>query len=414
MPKFDPVALRLALLQVGVCLVIGVHLPFFPLWLKGRGLDPTTIGLVLALALAARAIAGPALGFLADRQGDRRPVLAACGVVFVATALVMPWAEGFWPLLLVSLALGGFLSGAMPITEALSVWAAQARGFDYGRVRIWGSMTFILANIVMGALIARAGDALVPWGILWGGLLVVATAWLVPRETARLATGASEGGSSAAGRLSWREAVALLREPVYALFLVAACSIQASHALYYNFSVIGWQARGISPETIGLLWGFAVVGEVVLFTFARKVVARVGAIRLILIGAVGATLRWSLMATAPGVGLLVLCQLAHSASFGAAHIGAMHFLARAAPARLAATAQGVYAAVAGGILIGLLTLVGGALFEAVGPRAYLAAAGLAGIGIVGTVLLARSWNGERMVLGSRGAAAHASAVKEGG
>ena len=135
-----------------------------------------------------------------------------------------------------------------------------------------------------------------------------------------------------------------------------------------------WRAAGISGITIGVLWGIGVLAEIVLFAFSARLA--IGPTMLLMLGAAGAILRWTAMAFDPPTAVLLPLQLLHAASFGAAHLGAMGFLARAVPRELAATAQGLVATVSG-IVMASATGLSGLIYAASGSFAYLVMAAMA-------------------------------------
>ncbi len=149
----------------------------------------------------------------------------------------------------------------------------------------------------------------------------------------------------------------------------AASLIQGSHALYYSFSTIDWQAAGYGGGTIGVLWALGVLAEIVLFALSARLPAAFTPSVLILIGGAGALVRWTAMALDPPGALLPLLQCLHALSFGATHLGTLAFIGRAAPAGLAATAQG-YLAVSTGVAIAASTGLSGIALCALRRRAY--------------------------------------------
>jgi PPP family 3-phenylpropionic acid transporter len=168
----------------------------------------------------------------------------------------------------------------------------------------------------------------------------------------------------------------LLSDRNFLLFLTAAGLLQGSHAAYYGFSAVYWQAAGLSGTIIGLLWAEGVIAEVIFFAVSATVFARTGPAALLLIAGVAGILRWAVLGMTTDLPALFAVQLLHAATFGAAHFGAMHFIARAAPPGLAATAQGLYSAAAGGIGIGFALLLAGKLYGINEASAFLAMAGL--------------------------------------
>jgi MFS transporter, PPP family, 3-phenylpropionic acid transporter len=193
--------------------------------------------------------------------------------------------------------------------------------------------------------------------------------------------------------LKLEDAFHLVRAPLFLLFLLAASLIQSSHALYYSFGTLNWRAQGISGGAIGLLWSVGVIAEVALFAVSGRVIAYCGTARLLMLAGLAATVRWGIMAIEPPLFATALLQTLHAMSFGAAHLAAIHFMTHAVPDDRAATAQGVYAAIVGGLVMGAVTVASGPLYRNFAGEAYAGMALLALIGAAGAYLLMRSWHG---------------------
>src|SRR5579862_2300277 len=128
-------------------LVVGIQLPFWPVWLAGRGLDPSEIALVFAAAIWAKMLATPALGALADRLNSRRGLMIALAALACAAYAALRPAAGFWPLLALNLVAGTAQSALMPLGDSVALAAVRTEGLDYGRVRVWGSVSFVVAAV---------------------------------------------------------------------------------------------------------------------------------------------------------------------------------------------------------------------------------------------------------------------------
>jgi MFS transporter, PPP family, 3-phenylpropionic acid transporter len=160
----------------------------------------------------------------------------------------------------------------------------------------------------------------------------------------------------------------------FALFLAATAAVQASHAVYYGFATLHWQAAGYGDTLIGGLWALGVIAEILLFAAGDRVVRRAGAAWLIVIGGLAGGLRWTVTGTTTELWALVIVQTLHALSFGAVHLGAIHFIARAVPPELSATAQSLYSSVVMGLGLGLMLFAAGPLYAAVGAHAFHAMA----------------------------------------
>jgi PPP family 3-phenylpropionic acid transporter len=185
--------------------------------------------------------------------------------------------------------------------------------------------------------------------------------------------------------------------PVFLLFMATVSCLQASHAMLYGFATLHWRAAGISDGMIGFLWAEGVLAEIVLFFAGALLLRWVGVGGLLLLGAAAGMLRWTAYAFSDALWLLLALQVLHAFTFGATHLGAMHFITRAVPTAWSASAQSLYTAVSGGLAMGLATALAGPLYAAAGGRAFLLSSVLATLGLVLALILARRWSGGRLV-----------------
>lgn len=364
-------ALRMSLFYAASFLISGIYGPYFSAWLRGQGLSADYIAIVLSLPMFARMAAGPMLAFVADRSAKHRLVVQFLTVATLFGFLaprVLDWTTG---LVVIAVINAVALPSIVPIGEAFAIAGIQRFGLDYGRMRMWGSMMFVFANIAGGVALARFG----PGSIL--SLLTVAAALTL--AVTSLLPGALAAGHAA--RLQFHEIGGLLRQPRFVQLLAATGAIQCSHGFFNTFATLAWQDRGISAGVIGLLWATAVVSEVLLFAFARRPLARLGGSGLLVLGGSAALVRWVVLGFDPPLPLLFALQALHGLTFGATHMGTIHDMARTIPQKLSATAQGIYAATTSGIATGLIVLASGPLYGLIGIHTYWVMSMIAALGL---------------------------------
>ena len=165
--EVTPLAWRLAFLYAALFVVVGCYLPYMPVWLHWRGLDEDEIAVLLAAPLFARILFTPVISFATDWSGARRAVLIALAWGTLLSFLLLWASGGFWQMLLATLLLAFNWTTIMPLIEAVAVSGVRSAGLDYGRVRLWGSGTFILASFGAGLVIGQYrrlfGDAACWW-----------------------------------------------------------------------------------------------------------------------------------------------------------------------------------------------------------------------------------------------------------
>jgi MFS transporter, PPP family, 3-phenylpropionic acid transporter len=366
------VSLRLSLFYAALFVVFGVQIPFWPTWLASRGLSPTAIGTLLAVVQWVRVGNSLLSGIAADRRGESRRIMVGLGLGMLAgLALLLP-AQGFFGLMLLSAAAGACLAGLETLGTSTALAAAHAGRIDYGRVRLWGSITFILASLLGGELLEGRDHDIVLHLLIGGAVLVLLVTLARPRAAA----------ARAAHVAGWRT----LMRPRFLAFVAAATLVQGSHAVFYAFGTIHWQDLGLADTTIAALWSEGVIAEVLLFYCGARLLRRLSPLGLLALGGAAGVVRWTVTAFATALPVPAAMQLLHALTFAAAHLGAMHHLVRTVPPGRAVTGQAVLGAL-GGLGMGLITLLAGEVYGAVGSLAYLAMAAIAALGGLSTLAL---------------------------
>ena len=369
-------------------LFAGAHLPFWPLWLKDWGLSEAEIGAYSAAAIAMRVALGVVLPWIADRLNAPRRMLAILALLMAVLYAAHFWIETRPILFMATLAAAAVAAGMLPMADALSLRAADRNGFAYATARSVGSAAFLAANLVCGLAVARWGvDAALWWIILSFPPLI----WLGLRHPG--------GAGAPVGRPRLAEAWRLLKSPVFLAAMIAGAATQGSHAVLYAYGSIHWASQGIGDAAIGALWALGVAVEVALMAiWGKALIDWLGAAGAILLAAGAGVFRWIVMTFDPGLIWLWPLQALHGLTFTAAHLGVMAFVQVAAPPQLAATAQGLTGALAGGIVMAGASFAAAWAYPAFGPDAYWIGAALALAGAAAAIALGRLWDGRELAV----------------
>jgi PPP family 3-phenylpropionic acid transporter len=370
-------ALRLSLIYGSIFLVIGLLLPFWPLWLSARGMSPSEIGTLVAAGMLVRSFATPFITQIGDRSGRPDRTLMRLAWAALCAYTLFHFAHGFWALLAVTIMATMVFTALIPLSDALTMQRVNEGSVVYGRVRLWGSITFIAAASIGGRIVTGRNEEIILYLVLGALAVCVAAAHLAPKTE-------TEGGA-ASRRAVWE----LLRDRRFIAFAVCASVLQASHGIYYGFATLHWRAAGHSETVIGALFAEGVIAEIILFALSGPVVARLGPATLLGIAAAAGMLRWVVLGLTADLGALVAVQGLHAATFGAAQLAAVHFIARHVPPGWGGTAQSLYSSTAVGLAMGVSTMTSGMLYAAIGGRAFLVMAALSLAGGLGALLLAR-------------------------
>ncbi|MAA97497.1 MAG: MFS transporter [Stappia sp.] len=355
----------------------GLFLPFFPVVLRDSGLSPGEIGTLLSLPMLVRLAANPLVGALADRFATPRVAVSVLSALSAALFLAFFLASAFWAYAVLLVAVALVWSPLIPIEDAVAARLDREGKGQYGRMRLWGSISFIAANLVGGTAAASAHAAPAVIGGIAAGLVVSA---LVGLKLTVPSAREAERGPDDEQRVEGRAKSGM----GFLLVVVGAGILQGSHGAYYGFSALFWEAEGFGGLAIGILWGLGVTTEIVLFAFAGSVGARIGSLGILGVGAGAAILRWVLFAQVSGPLATGSLQLLHGLSFGATHLGAVAYVAARAPRRWAGFSQGLLSMVFG-FFTALASALAGLLYQS-GPS--LAFQAMAAMAALGTLLLA--------------------------
>ena len=379
-----PPGTRLALFYATTFFVIGIYMPFWPAWLSSNGLGPTEIGILLSITTWTRVVMGPLVAQAADRLGRRKPFMIGLGFMTLVTFFLFTYAGSFFEFAAISFLLGCSFAPMIPLAETTTLSVAAHRGLDYGRIRLWGSLTFIAASWGGGLWLAgRTENAILPL-LLVGSVSILFACLVLPDvQFSRIQT----------TRAPIRR---LLRSPVFVLFLAAAGLIQGSHAAFYGFSTIHWRTIGLSDQIIGLLWAIGVGAEVLLFAVSRAILRHIDVTKLLLIGAAAAIARWISMAYFEDFLILILIQTLHALTFGATHLACLHFIQKAAPLASTTTAQALYSALGLGVASALMMALAGRIYDHHQSSVFLAMAVAAFAGGTGALILQKKWHGGQL------------------
>ena len=362
---------RLAVWYFWYFAFIGAFLPYFGLYLQSIGFSAGRIAILMSLGQFMRLVAPLLWSWLADSSGRRVRIVVTSAAAALASFSVVFLTTEFVGLLIGMAILHFFWSASLPLVEALTLGHLAAAPERYGRIRLWGSIGFIVAVLGVGWLLDAApisSQLWVSWVLLLGTLVSALTLTEVKGHADRVAGPILE----------------VLRQRKVEFLLAAGLFMTAAHGALYVFYSIHLVAQGYGKTLVGLLWTLGVVAEIFVFLLMPRISARISLRQILLACFALAVLRFMLIGWAVEfIGLLVFAQLLHGASFGAHHAATMAALNRWFEVGQQARAQALYGSVAygaGGLGGALLA---GALWESAGPgMAFSTASALALIGLI--------------------------------
>ncbi len=291
---------------------LGILVPYWGLYLKDTGFTASEIGELTAILLATRIVAPNVWGWLGDHLGHRmRIVRSASLIAAVSFAGILLGSSYLW-IAAVMLVFSFFWNATLPQFEVVTLQYLGEHTAHYSRIRLWGSVGFIVTVLLLGSLLTHHATSLVPYAMFIALLAI----WL---SSLTIAEKPEQPIVSASGSLR-----KLLLQPEILAFFGLCFFIQLSHGPYYTFYTIYLEQYGYERSLIGQLWALGVVAEVVMFIFIHRWLPVIG-IRKVLLGSILlSAIRWLLIGLYPtSLPILIFAQLLHAVSFGTYHAAAI-------------------------------------------------------------------------------------------
>jgi MFS transporter, PPP family, 3-phenylpropionic acid transporter len=358
------------MMYFGYYLALGAYAPFINLYFERIGLRGVQIGSLAALAVAVFSATALAWGFAADRFRIHRQLLIAALLLTPLAVLLIPAVQGFPALALVIFFYGLFGSAIVPLLDSHTLEIARKYNSDFGRMRVWGSVSWSISTLLTGALIQRADIRFLFYffAIVMGMLFLVS--FFQPERAAQ--------EKSSDGR-NFRE---LFRLDIL-VFLVSVFLLYTSSGAVLTFFSIYMDRIGAAESLIGLSWAVSALSEIPVLIFAVAILRRIGSAGLLRVAFVFYALRWLALAYITQPYLAVSVSLMHGLSFGAFLIGGVNYMNERAPKGLGTTAQALFSTATFGLGSITGSLVGGYLIDLAGIRTFfLVMSGFAAAGFI--------------------------------
>lgn len=350
--------------------VLGIFLPYFNLYLHQLGFSGTEIGTVSAIRSLCLVLFSILWSLAADRYDIRGPVYRACLFASAAIWLLYFGTGDFAGIAAVTLLYGIFFSPIISFMEAFTLDGLGAEKGTYGRIRLWGTVAFILAVTSLGPVIDRTGIRIILWLIFAGGLTQAVSALALPRVRV-------DRDSPLAGSARF------LRKPETLGYLGAAFLMLVSHGTFYGFFSIHLEGLGFAGTFIGFTWALAPLSEILVMVYSDQIFRRFSVANVLRFAFGIAALRWLILSLTANPAVVLASQVFHAATYGAFHIAGLLYIDRMAPDRSKTLAQSVNGALTYGLGMMVGVFLNGFLYEQIGPFALFGfssvVAGLGGL-----------------------------------
>ncbi len=336
---------------------VGSFVPYWGIYLQSENFSPSSIGILLSLFQISRIVAPNFWGWLADHSGHRVKWIKLTSFLGLIGFIGVFWAKGFFWIFLIMSALSLFTSSTLPLAESLTLAHLATTDGHYSRIRLWGSIGFIVASLFLGYLIDLQGINILLWVLLITQAIIFFLSNTIPE--------AKEIHHKKNDLPIWK----IIKTPSVVALLIGCTLMVSAHGVLYNFYSIYLKEHGYSSATIGWLWAVGVICEIFIFMLMPKILRRYSLKTILLLSLFLGVIRFILIGASPDhFYLLLIAQMFHAATFGSFHAASIEVIAYFFKGRNQSRGQAIYNSVAYGIGGTIGGLGGGYLIQYLGGQ----------------------------------------------
>ena len=333
--------------------VLGIFLPYFNLYCYKLGFSGLQIGALSGFRSVALVIFPLIWGLLADRFNYRRPIYILCNFASTAVWIMYLFNTDFWSMLFITALYGMFFSPIISFLEAVTMDVLGDAKKSYGRIRAWGSISFIVMVVVLGKIIDQYSIDIILVLILAGSAVLAVISPGIPAIQATKKDLLAPGAGS-------------LLDKQIIVFLFCAFLMLVSHGAYYGFFSIHLANMGFGSTFIGITWALASTAEILIMINSNKLFSRFSLENVLFFSFLVAAARWIILFFAQSATLILLSQVLHAVTYGTFHMASILYIDRLAPEKAKTLGQAVNNALTYGLGLMVGFFVNGYVYEITG------------------------------------------------
>ena len=296
--------------------ILGLIVPYLSVFLDGRHYSSMEIGEILAIFTATKII-GPTLwAMLADKSGKQLSIIQLGSGLALLSFTLLFWMTGYWPITFALALFSLFWTAILPQLEVMTMTSIRRSAKIYARIRLWGSVGFIVFAVLAGKVIDKFSSEAFTY-IGWLILLALFISSLRLKQPRTIYKKSLEDSSL----------ISKLLLPSFILFFISGLLLQISFGPYYSFFALFLRDLAYPSYAVGLFISLGVVAEIGVFFIAGRLYQLFGVRILISFSLFVTAIRWYITGNfADNVYLLFIAQLIHAASFGLYHSASIQFV----------------------------------------------------------------------------------------
>lgn len=287
--------------------IIGVYIIFLPKVLSLSGYSASEIGIILAASPLVRFIVP--LFFIRGLKINQKSFNSALAILILSSISFYFSLDSFYKLLFSNIFFGVGLSLTLPYVELIALYyLAKER---YGKIRLFGSVGFILVALVLVRYLSDGSIALL--FLLTLSMVTSLVAFIISKNATLLNTQNQDDSNDIDLLKDWR---------LWSGFIL----MQVSFGSFYNFFTIFVTEHNVSLDMTIYLWSFGVIVEILMLYFQASLL-KYNLLKIIYSTTFITSIRWFLVYLFPSsIGVLFFTQSLHAFSFALFHSASISYL----------------------------------------------------------------------------------------
>ncbi len=325
---------------------LGLFRPFLPSFLDSVGLDSRQIGNVFVLISLATMVSAPSWGSGADRFGLKSKFLI--GFPLLAAVIMTPLilSPGYYQAILIALVQGALIVPLIPLADSVCIERCKEFGWKYGRIRLWGTIGFLMTSSVGGFVAESVGWTPVMF-LMLSIVCLMAIGGFRLRASSPLKIGKKLNFQSQNAHVQSRRVLVL--RPFVLFFLIGTVLYQTAFGTYNLFFGINLEQTTHAPKWISVAWVIATLSEIAFFGMVDSLIKRIGPLKMMGLAIMCGSIRWALLSQTSFLPLILASQILHGVMLGGFVAGAVTFSSNIFPSTLKTFAQGLHNAAYNGL-----------------------------------------------------------------
>ncbi len=332
---------------------VGSLYPLLSVYLsESVGLNGYQIGTIMSVGPIMMIFFQPIWGMVSDTTNRPTLVLGMTSLIAGIFALGYLFMDFYYGLLIVAILVAIFQSAIIPVSDSISLKYTSKVRYNYGNIRLFGSLGFGIAVFIMGRLSEGViGPTIIFYSFFICLVLSGFLSFRFPKERAAAKLDLKAG---------MKELFTMKKFLIFLAVTFLVFGPNLANNVYFGLFV---ENSGGTYAGIGLAFLIAVLSEVPFMRIAGGWIDKFGLLTVAALAGAASMIRWLFYFTEPSLWLVYSSAVMQGLAIGLFIPAGLRYIKEITPAHITATVVTVYSAIGNGLGNWFSTFVGGFIYE---------------------------------------------------